>query len=46
MKKRWNTAKTLEEFLAGEHNQLVAELEEAMKSGRLWYEQEITPEVV
>ena len=46
MKKRWETAKTLEEFLAGEHNQLVAELEGAMKSGRLWYEQEITPEVV
>jgi hypothetical protein len=46
MKKRWETAKNLKEFLAGEHSRLVAELEGAMKSGRLWYEQEITPEVV
>jgi hypothetical protein len=46
MKKRWEKMKNLEPFLAGEHERLVAELEEAMKSGRLWYEQEITPEVV
>ncbi|MCJ7634717.1 hypothetical protein MUP77_20290 [Candidatus Bathyarchaeota archaeon] len=38
--------KNLKKFLEGEHSLLVAELEEAMKSGRLWYEQEITPEVV
>jgi hypothetical protein len=44
--KRWATSKTMEEFLAGEHKRLVAELEDAMKSGRLWYEQVITPEVV
>jgi len=44
--KRWEASKTMEEFLAGEHKRLVAELEDAMKSGRLWYEQVITPEVV
>jgi hypothetical protein len=46
MKKRWEAAKNLKKFLEGEHIRLVAELEGAMKSGRLWYEQEITPEVV
>ena len=46
MRARWEAAATMEEFLAGEHKLLIAELEEAMKSGRLWYEQEITPEVV
>jgi len=46
MKARWEAAATMEEFLAGEHVRLIAELEEAMKSGRLWYEQKITPEVV
>jgi len=46
MKKRYDSAETIDEFLVGEHGRLVAELEETMKSGRLWYEQEITPEVV
>jgi hypothetical protein len=46
MVKRWGASKTMEEFLAGEHGRLVAELEDTMKSGRLWYEQVITPEVV
>jgi len=44
--KRWETSKTMAEFLAGEHKHLVAELEDVMKTGRLWYEQVITPEVV
>lgn len=44
--RRWAASKTMEEFLAGEHERLVTELEDAMKSGRLWYEQVITPEVV
>ena len=44
--KRWEASKTMDEFLAGEHKRLVEELEDAMKSGRLWYEQVITPEVV
>ena len=33
----------MEEFLKGEHGRLVAELEETMKAGRLWYEQVIHP---
>ncbi|MCX6654826.1 MAG: hypothetical protein NTY03_06855 [Candidatus Bathyarchaeota archaeon] len=44
--KRWEASKTMEEFLAGEHKRLIAELEDASNSGRLWYEQVITPEVV
>ncbi len=44
--KRWEASKTMEEFLAGEHKRLVAELEDALNSGRLWYEQVITAEVV
>ena len=44
--KRWEASKTMEEFLTGEHKRLIAELEDAWKSGRLWYEQVITPEVV
>ena len=46
MKKRFEKKETMEEFLAGEHERLVAELEEVMRSGRLWYEQVITPEVI
>ena len=46
MKKRYEAAKTMDEFLAGEHKRLVKELEGAMKSGRFWYEQEITPDVI
>ena len=46
MKKRYENAETMEAFLAGEHQHLIAELENAMKAGRLWYEQTITPEVV
>jgi hypothetical protein len=46
MKKRWESSKNLKEFLGGEHKLLIAELEEAVRSGRLWYEQEITPEVL
>jgi len=46
MVKRWETSKTMKEFLAGEHKHLIAELEDAMKSERLWYEQSITPEVI
>ena len=46
MIKRWENAATMKEFLEGEHGRLIAELEETMKAGRLWYEQVITPEVV
>jgi len=36
----------MDEFLKGEYDRLIDELEKAMKSGRYWYEQEITPEVL
>lgn len=38
--------KGIDEYLKKVHESAVAELEEHAKSGRLWYEQEITPEVV
>jgi hypothetical protein len=38
--------KGIDEYLEKVHARAVAELEEHSKSGRLWYEQEITPEVV
>jgi len=36
----------IDEFLKGLHKEVVAELEELMVEGRLFYEQEITPEVL
>jgi hypothetical protein len=36
----------IDDFLKKMHERSVAEIESFMKSGRLWYEQEITPEVV
>lgn len=37
---------SIDEFLKELHGLAVAELEEHMKEGKLWYEQEITPQVV
>jgi hypothetical protein len=45
-KKRFGKAKTIDEYLKGEHKRLVAELTAFMKKERIWYEQKITPEVV
>jgi len=45
-KKRWKAAKTIEEFLAREHKHLCDELKKHMQEGTLWYEQEITSEVL
>lgn len=45
-KKRWEKAATIEEYLVGEHKELCDELEKHMREGTLWYEQEITPEVL
>ncbi|MDH4299263.1 MAG: hypothetical protein OEV57_01455 [Dehalococcoidia bacterium] len=45
-KKRFEKAASIDEYLKGEHKRLVKELEDCMREGRLWYEQEITPEVV
>lgn len=45
-KKRFATSASLDEYLKGEHERLVRELESCMKKGQLWFEQEITPEVL
>jgi hypothetical protein len=45
-KERFEKAKSIDEYLKGEHKRLVTELTECMRKGRIWYEQQITPEVV
>jgi len=45
-KKRFERAASIDEYLKGEHKRLIKELEGCMREGRLWFEQEITPEVV
>jgi hypothetical protein len=45
--KEWlREAESLEAFLKQVHQEALAELERYMKEGKVWYEQEITPEVV
>ena len=45
-KKRFNNVDSIDEYLKREHNRLMAELIACMKEKRIWYEQQITPEVV
>jgi len=45
-KRRFEKSKSVDEYLKEEHKRLVVELESCMKNGRLWFEQEITPEVL
>ena len=45
-KERFERSNSIDEYLKGEHRRLVEELESYMKRGRLWFEQEITPEVL
>jgi hypothetical protein len=45
-KKRFEKSASIDEYLKGEHRRLVEELESYMKKGQLWFEQEITPEVL
>jgi hypothetical protein len=45
-KKRFEKSASIDEYLKGEHERLVEELESYMKKGQLWFEQEITPEVL
>ena len=45
-KERFEKAKSIDEFLKDEHRRFVDELSDYMKRGQIWYEQEITPEVV
>jgi hypothetical protein len=45
-KERFDKADSIDKYLKGERERLVEELTAFMKEGRIWYEQEITPEVV
>ena len=45
-KKRFDKAVSIDSYLSDEHGRFVEELESYMKEGRIWYEQEITPEVL
>jgi hypothetical protein len=45
-KKRFEKSASIDEYLKGEHGRLIEELEGCMKKDQLWYEQEITPEVL
>jgi hypothetical protein len=45
-KKWFEEAESLDEFLKKVHDEAVAELERYMEEDKIWYEQEITPEVV
>lgn len=45
-KERFEKASSIDEFLKNEHDRFVEELTGCMREGRIWYEQEITPEVV
>jgi len=45
-KERFEKASSIDEFLKDEHRRFVEELSSYMKSGQIWYEQEITPEVL
>jgi len=45
-KKRFERSTSIDEYLKGEHEILVKELKSCMKKGQLWFEQEITPEVL
>jgi len=45
-KERFEKARSIDSFLEDEHRRLVEELEQCMEKGQLWYEQEITPEVL
>jgi hypothetical protein len=43
---RFEKAESIDEFLKDEHRRFVEEITRFMNEGKVWYEQEITPEVV
>jgi len=45
-KERFEKADSIDEYLKDEHKKFIEELKGFMKEGRIWYEQEITPEVL
>ncbi|MDD1771766.1 MAG: hypothetical protein LUQ09_02480 [Methanomassiliicoccales archaeon] len=45
-KDRFDAADSIDDFLAAQHRSLVEELSECLRTGKVWYEQEVTPEFV
>jgi hypothetical protein len=45
-RERFEKAKNIDEYLKDEHRRFVEEITRFMNEGKVWYEQEITPEVV
>lgn len=45
-KERFEKADSIDEYLKDEHKRFIEELKGFMNEGRIWYEQEITPEVL
>lgn len=45
-RERFEKSADIDEFLVEEHRRLVEEISRSMRDGDVWYEQEITPEVV
>jgi len=45
-KERFEKANSIDEYLKDEHKRLIEEMNGLMKEGKVWYEQEITPEVL
>lgn len=45
-RERFEKSADIDEFLEEEHRRLVEEISRSMRDGDVWYEQEITPEVV
>jgi len=45
-KERFEKADSIDEYLKDEHKRFIEELKGFMKEGRIWYEQEIIPEVL
>jgi hypothetical protein len=46
LKKLYEESVSIDEFLEKRHEKTIAELEEYLAEGKVWYEQEITPRVV
>jgi hypothetical protein len=46
LKKLYEESVSIDEFLEKRHEKAIAELEEFLTEGKVWYEQEITPRVV
>lgn len=45
-RERFEKAESIDEYLRGEHRRFIEEITRYMNEGKVWYEQEITPEVI